>query len=116
MKTSSFLVFVLMSLAFSCKKKNPEPECGCDGKPFKQVANLEATYHGHGNFTIYDTSDSTSARTGAVACEVDSTWQKAENYKVRNYIISGDLKSTCYSGESLVAIPPYITITSITKK
>ncbi|GGB87354.1 hypothetical protein [Dyadobacter sediminis] len=110
----SFLAVTVLVFALSCQKEDPKPDCGCDGKTYKKVENAKAVYHGLGTFTIAEEASSGNIYT--IACEADSTWQKSADLKIPDYIISGNLKSNCSFGPTLIALPDYIQITAIKKQ
>jgi len=97
---------------FSCKK-DPEPDCGCEGPTMLIIKNTRAVYEGGGLFTF--THPITLNQTSAWACYVDSTWAKSENRNVPDYTINGNLKKECFFGPTLMIVFPSIEITAISK-
>ncbi|WAC14204.1 hypothetical protein [Dyadobacter pollutisoli] len=117
-KLLPYLTITALAFALSCNRKDPAPDCGCEGHAYKHLENAEASYLGHGGFILFDTKD-TAFKIWASACEIDSSWQKSEKIGEilsRDYILSGDFKSACFMGPTLVAVPPFIQVTSIKKK
>ena len=104
--------FILVTTVLSCHKKDPVPDCGCDAVKFENIENVRASYNGQGIFSIFPTSD-TIPSSAVISCNIDTSWQRSKNYKMADYTISGNVKSSCFTGETFMAVPPNIDITSI---
>lgn len=114
---TSFLSFFITALP-SCKDSSPSESCGCEGKTIKSVKNLDAVYVGNGYFHIKGTDESKPEILYTFqSCDIMSgSLEVSLEQMVPNYILSGDIKKSCFSGETLVAITPNISITELKKK
>lgn len=106
------LVLISLTVLFSCKK-DPGPDCGCDGPTVLVLKNTRAVHEGAGLFTFRDPR--TNLETSAWACNGDSAWARSANREVPDYTISGHLKKECFFGPTLMIVFPGIEITAIRK-
>ncbi len=85
-----FYFILLFFFASSCAKF--EEDCGCDGSAYRTIENLKARYSGDGIFVVADTNGDFF---NVTACDVDNTWEVSKDEKIRNYILSGNVKRRC---------------------
>jgi len=114
-KAGVYSLILFVSMASSCRKNDPDLDCGCEGSTIKNIENARAVYHGSGIFSVLAEGNNQSYYPSFVACKTDSTWQKSPDLKVANYRISGNMKSVCFTGPTLAAQPSPLDITSIEK-
>ncbi len=113
MKKLVLTLLIVTSAAFSCSKKDPQPDCGCDGPTVLVLKNTRAVHESAGLFTF--THPITLNKISAWACNADSLWAKSANTEIPDYTISGNLKKECFFGPTLMIVHPSIEITSIKK-
>jgi hypothetical protein len=116
MLTKKLLFLTLLattSIALSCSKKNPEPECGCNSDTELVITNARAVYEGKGIFTF--PVPAASYNMSAVACDADSAWVKSASSNAPNYTISGNVKRACAPGPTVMILIPPMEITAIRK-
>lgn len=106
-------LLIAFSAVLFCCKKDPEPDCGCEGPNMLVIKNTRAVHEGAGLFTF--THPVTLNKTSAWACDADSLWAKSENKDVPDYTISGNLKKECFFGPTIMIVFPSIEITAIRK-
>lgn len=97
----------------SCSKKDPQPDCGCDGPTMLVLKNTRAVHEGAGLFTF--THPITLNKISAWTCDADTLWAKSANTEIPDYTISGNLKKECIVGQTLMIVFPSIEITAIKK-
>lgn len=114
-KIAVYSLILFVSLAFSCHKKEPEPDCGCEGSTVKKIENARAVYFGSGYFSVLGDDANKSSYPYLLACKIDSTWQKSTDFKVADYTISGKMKLVCPTDFTLTAQPSPMEITTIKK-
>ncbi|SDF40270.1 hypothetical protein SAMN04487996_110209 [Dyadobacter soli] len=109
----SLVCIITLAALFSCKKKDPEPDCGCDGPTVLILKNTRASHEGAGIFTF--THPVNLAKITAIACSPDSIWTKSASSDIPNYTIAGNLKKECFFGPTNMVVFPAIEITEIKK-
>ncbi|MCE7042424.1 hypothetical protein [Dyadobacter sp. CY312] len=114
-KSVLYSIILFVSMVSSCRKEDPEPDCGCEGSTIKKIENARAVYYGSGLFSVVYESGDRYSYASMFACKIDSTWQKSSDPKVADYTISGNMKSVCFTGPTLIAQPSPLEITSIRK-
>lgn len=113
-KASNWILLTIIAFAVACHKKDPAPDCGCEGRTVKRVENVRASLAGSGFFTIFK-EDGKTYSAYVSACKSDSTWEKSLDFKVPDYIISGNIKLSCFTGPTIMIQSAPIEITAIRK-
>jgi hypothetical protein len=114
-KIALYSLTLFFSVALSCKKKEPDPDCGCEGSTVKRIENARAVYYGSGLFSVLQKDGGQSSYYYLHSCKIDSTWQKSPDSQVTDYTVSGNMKSVCFTGPTLTAQPNPLEITNIKK-
>ncbi|WP_221393861.1 hypothetical protein [Dyadobacter sp. NIV53] len=104
-----------MITALSCKDKDPNADCGCDGSTTKVVENVKGSYLGSNSFVIRISYDNNIFyETYVSACNISDTLKITTDIKKPNYIISGNIKKECFTDlMTLTARPSQFEIKSI---
>lgn len=112
-KLQTNALLIVISVALSCCKDDPQPDCGCDGPTVLVLKNTRAVHESAGLFTF--THPITLNKISAWACDADSLWARSANREIPDYTISGNLKKVCFVGPTLIIVYPSIEITAIKK-
>ena len=116
-KNQFYIVCLLFIAAFSCKDKEPKPDCGCDGPTAKVLTDVKASYYSKGAFLLRLTSDeNVQYESSVLTCSISDTLKITPDIKNPDYIVSGNLKKECSSpGFSSFNAPPRFEVTSTRK-
>jgi len=114
-KNQFYIVCLLFIAAFSCKEKEPKPDCGCDGPTAKVLKDVKASYYGRSGFLLRLTNDdNVQYESSVLACSISDTLKLTPDIKNPDYIVSGNLKKDCTPlGPSSFHAPPGFEVTSI---
>lgn len=112
-KLPLYTFLAAISATISCSKKDPHPDCGCDGPTVLVLKNTRAVHEGAGLFTF--THPVTLDKISAWTCDADSLWAISKNRDIPDYTLSGNLKKECTVGQTLTIVFPSIEITAIKK-
>ena len=100
-----YFAMVVMSFLFSCTKKEPEPDCGCESKRIiGKVIQGKARYAGNGIFQVIDEGAFEVQRLFS-ACKIDPNWTISKQ-GVTDYVISGHYKEQCLPPN---LAPPFVS-------
>jgi hypothetical protein len=106
-QTFLLLLSVLATIA-SCQQEAP-PACGCEGPAYSVLTNQQAVYK---QGMIYSLDRSTPLF--ASPCNPEFVKEKVADGDT--VLVSGRTHSSCFKGESLIAIPGLLEVTAIRKQ
>jgi len=112
-KNQFYFLCLLFGVAFSCKEKDPNADCGCGGSDRMIVENVKGSYMGNKGFVLRLTFNDKPTEQFVYACAVSDTLKITTDTKNPDYIITGKIKKDCFYGPTLIAVPSVFEVTSI---
>ncbi|GAB2792344.1 hypothetical protein GCM10027275_41570 [Rhabdobacter roseus] len=114
-----YALVVIVGAMLACEKKEPAPDCGCEGTFSQPVDSVVVQYYGNQVFIPRDLTKNPFRF--FMACQQDSTWVVSSPQDPYYYVISGLEGKPCPSAfdmhnmQSVIPIISYIplNITSI---
>ncbi|MBB5281889.1 hypothetical protein HNQ92_000010 [Rhabdobacter roseus] len=110
----AFVLVAAMGAVLSCEKKEPEPDCGCEGTYSRTIDSLIVHHAGNGLFVARN-PENNSPEWLFSACQEDTSWVVSTSEAPYYYLVSGQEKVQCpFPGGGIPFFPNSpIVITSI---
>lgn len=113
-KFQFYIVCLLLVTVLSCKDKDPNADCGCDGSTIKVIENMKGSYVGNNGLLLRTTiGDSTVAEIYVIACYISDTLKISPDKKKPDYIVSGNIKKDCFYAQTVAIVPSRFEVKSI---
>jgi hypothetical protein len=116
MKSAYYALLFFVFLAVSCKDKDPKADCGCNGSTISVIENVKASYSGRNNLLLrLKNSDDVVYEELYQLCSQTDSLDITPDIKNPDYTVSGNVKSNCFNGPTLIVQAQFFEITEIRK-
>jgi hypothetical protein len=117
MKSKCCSLLLCLFLVASCKDKDPDADCGCNGPTVRTIDNAKASFLGSGRLLLrLRSTDDVEYEELYQLCSEPDSLIITPDITNPDYTVSGKVKNNCFSGPTLVIQAQLFEISEIRKK